>query len=72
LALADEAQYKDIPLFVLSVEGLIAAKKAANRPKDQPGLAALYAVKAANDEIARGRASTSSSDQTAEPNPAQT
>ena len=53
VAQADDADYMGIPIKVLSVDALITAKTAANRPKDQPGLEALKALRAARAELAR-------------------
>lgn len=44
-AIADDIRYGDLEVRILSVDGLIRAKRAAGRPKDQPGLIELEAIR---------------------------
>ena len=44
-AASDTVQYGDLRVKILSVEALIRAKRAAGRPKDQPGLIELEAIR---------------------------
>jgi hypothetical protein len=51
-AAAHDFRYRDLVFRILSVDGLIAAKRTANRPKDQPGLVELEAIRNARRLIA--------------------
>jgi predicted nucleotidyltransferase len=46
-ALAETLQFEQFQIRVLSIEGLILAKRAAGRPKDEPGLIELEAIREA-------------------------
>lgn len=50
-AAAQDFTLRDLRFRILSVHGLITSKRAANRPKDQPGLVELEALGEARDLI---------------------
>jgi hypothetical protein len=50
--LAETHRYEDFEIRALGLEGLLLAKRAAGRPKDQPGILELEAIREAR-QIAR-------------------
>lgn len=44
-AASDTVRYGDLQVKILSVDALIRAKRAAGRPKDEPGLIELEAIR---------------------------
>jgi len=52
-AAAESFEYEGLQFRVLSVDGLIASKRAAGREKDRAGLIELQALKEARDLFAR-------------------
>lgn len=50
-AAAQDFRLRDLVFRILSVDGLIAAKRTANRPKDQAGLVELEGLREARDLI---------------------